>query len=57
MRNFLVILFTLLSVAGYSQNVSVIRVVLENKDTLIATITTTDKVVSYTTTSVTVDTV
>jgi hypothetical protein len=57
MRNFLIILFTLISIAGFSQNARVIRVPLQNKDTFVTTITTTDKTVSYVTTSVTVDTV
>jgi hypothetical protein len=37
--------------------VSVFRFPLENKDTIVQTITTTDRVVSYTTTSMTIDTV
>jgi hypothetical protein len=45
------------SVTCFSQNVIVIRDTLENKDTLITTITTVDKIISYTTTSVTIDTV
>lgn len=52
-------IFTLLiSITGFSQTTAqVIRVVLENKDTLITTITKTNQTVSYVTTSVTVDTV
>jgi hypothetical protein len=56
MRKILTLLFASVSLTCFSQNVRVIRVPLQNKDTFVTTITTTDKTVSYVTTSVTVDT-
>jgi hypothetical protein len=56
MRKIIILLFALISITCFSQNVRVIRVPLQNKDTFVTTITTTDKTVSYVTSSVTVDT-
>jgi hypothetical protein len=56
MRKIITLLFTVLSVACFSQDVRVIRVPLENKDTFVTTITTTNKTFNYISTSVTVDT-